>query len=73
VSLGLTGGSMIGSALQDRPDMAPNTTTTDPNLLKLIQTMQGRLDKSEPLYGSILDMANGLLPTQYQKGGGGRM
>lgn len=72
-ALGLSGASMIGSALSDKPDMTPTTQTTDPNLMKLIQTMQGRLDKSEPLYGSILDMANGLLPTQYQKGGGGRM
>jgi len=72
-ALGLTGTSMIGSALSNQPNMNPTTATSDPNLMKLIQSMQGRIDKSEPLYDSILSMANGLLPTQYQKGGGGRM
>jgi hypothetical protein len=40
-------------------------------LQALMRAMQGRLDKSEPLYDSVLQMANGLLPTSYQKGGGG--
>lgn len=61
----------VGTAVQGSPNMAPNTQTQDPNLQRLIQTMQGRLNKSEPLYDSIMAMANGLLPTQYQKGGGG--
>lgn len=71
-ALGLTGASVVGSALSDKPNMAPNTQTTDPNLVKLLQSMQGRLDQSEPLYKSIMAMANGLLPTQYQNGGAGR-
>lgn len=71
--LGLGTASAIGPMVSGQhQNFAPNTTTTDPNLMKLIQSMQGRLDKSEPLYGSILNMANGLLPTQYQNGGAGR-
>jgi hypothetical protein len=62
----------VGGAMQDRPNMNPNTQTTDPNLQRLVQTMQGRLDQSEPLYKSIMAMANGLLPMQYQNGGQGR-
>jgi hypothetical protein len=62
----------IGSAVSKPPNMNPTTATTDPNLQKLLQTMQGRLDQSEPLYKSIMAMANGLLPTQYQNGGAGR-
>lgn len=66
--------SAVGPALTggNRQDFAPNTQTTDPNLVRLMQTMQGRLDQSEPLYKSIMAMANGLLPTQYQNGGAGR-
>lgn len=69
-ALGLTAVSTIGQVTQNRPNMNPTTATTDPNLQKLMQTMQGRLDASEPLYRSILSMANGLLPTQYQNGAG---
>jgi hypothetical protein len=69
LAAGLTG--TIGGALSPKPNMTPNTMTTDPNLQRLLATMQGRMDKSEPLYDSIMSMANGLLPTQYQKGGGG--
>lgn len=71
-ALGLTGAGMVGGAMSTPPNMQPNTQTTDPNLQKLIATMQGRLDQSEPLYKSIMAMANGLLPTQYQNGGAGR-
>jgi hypothetical protein len=71
-SIGLTGASTIGALTQDQPNMNPTTATTDPNLQKLISTMQGRLDQSEPLYKSIMSMANGLLPTKYQNGGAGR-
>jgi hypothetical protein len=62
----------VGGAMQPTPNMNPNTQTTDPNLQRLVQTMQGRLDQSEPLYKSIMAMANGLLPMQYQNGGQGR-
>ena len=62
----------VGGAMSKPPNMDPTTATTDPNLTKLMQTMQGRLDQSEPLYKSIMAMANGLLPTQYQNGGAGR-
>lgn len=61
-----------GGALSSRPNLTPNSQTTDPNMQKLIASMQGRLDQSEPLYKSIMAMANGLLPTQYQNGGAGR-
>lgn len=67
--MSLAGG--VGGALGNRQNFNPNTGTNDPNLQKLLATMQGRLDKSEPLYDSIMAMANGLLPTRYQKGGGG--
>jgi hypothetical protein len=70
-ALGLTAAGTIGAATQDRPQFGPNTMTADPNLQALMQSMQRRLDKSEPLYDSVLNMANGLLPTQYQRGGGG--
>jgi hypothetical protein len=72
MSLGLAGAGTVGGMMQDPPNMNPNTQTTDPNLQRLIQTMQGRLDQSEPLYKSIMAMANGLLPNQYQNGGQGR-
>lgn len=72
LATGLTG--TIGGAMAGRDNqnaMQPNTSTTDPNLQRLLATMQGRLDKSEPLLDSIFSMANGLLPTQYQNGGRG--
>lgn len=72
-AIGLGLGGTIGGALSSKPDLSPNTTTNDPQLQRLLQTMQGRLDKSEPLYDSIMSMSNGLLPTQYQKKGGGGM
>lgn len=72
LAMGLTG--TVGGFLSGKnntPNLGPNTATTDPQLQKLLASMQGRLDKSEPLVDSIFAMANGLLPTQYQKGGGG--
>jgi hypothetical protein len=70
-ALGLSAAGTIGGALSDKPNFSPNTATSDPQLQALMQAMQRRLDKSEPLYDSVLQMANGLLPTSYQKGGGG--
>jgi hypothetical protein len=70
-ALGLSAAGTIGGAMADKPNFSPNTATSDPQLQALMRAMQGRLDKSEPLYDSVLQMANGLLPTQYQKGGGG--
>jgi hypothetical protein len=70
-ALGLSAAGTIGGAMSNRPNFAPNTATSDPQLQALMRAMQGRLDKSEPLYDSVLQMANGLLPSQYQKGGGG--
>ena len=61
-----------GGLMSNKPITAPSSATTDPNMQKLIASMQGRLDQSEPLYKSIMAMANGLLPTQYQNGGAGR-
>lgn len=70
-ALGLSAAGTIGGALSRPENMNATTATTDPQLQALMRTMQGRLDKSEPLYDSVMQMANGLLPTQYQKGGGG--
>jgi hypothetical protein len=69
LGVGLAG--TVGGAMSNPPNLDPTTQTSDPNLQALMRTMQGRLDKSEPLYDSVLNMANGLLPTQYQRGGGG--
>jgi len=65
------GGTVGGALSGGGENFSPTTTTSDPQLQALMRSMQGRLDKSEPLYDSVLNMANGLLPTQYQKGGGG--
>ena len=71
-ALGLSGASAIGGALSGRNnDMTPTSATTDPAMAELLSIMSGRLRKSEPLFDSVQSMANGLLPTQYQKGGGG--
>lgn len=66
---GTVGAIQNGRKNQDA--LQPNTLTNDPNIQQLLATMQGRLNKSEPLFDSVMSMANGLLPTQYQKGGGG--
>jgi hypothetical protein len=71
IGLGLAGAGAIGGAMSDRPDYSPNSATNDPAMQELLQIMAGRLRKSEPLYDSVMAMANGLLPTQYQKGGVG--
>jgi len=71
-SLGLAGAGMVGGAMSNNANTAPTTATTDPQLQELIALMTGRLRKSEPLNDSVLAMANGLLPTQYQNGGAGR-
>lgn len=73
-ALALSGASTVGGALSNNnAPTAPSSATTDPNMQQLIKMMQGRLTKSEPLYDSILSMANGLLPMQYQQKGGGGM
>lgn len=70
--LGLGLGSAVGGAMSNRnTNMSPTSATGDPAMQELLALMSGRLRKSEPLYDSVLNMANGLLPTQYQKGGGG--
>lgn len=69
LGLGVTGA--IGGAMSRPPDMSPSSATSDPQMQELLALMSGRLKKSEPLHDSVLAMANGLLPTQYQKGGGG--
>jgi len=71
-ALAASGVGTIGGLMSNQPLQAPTSATTDPNMQKLLATMQGRLDQSEPLYKSIMAMANGLLPTQYQNGGSGR-
>ena len=72
LALSLAGASTVGGAMSGRNEnMSPNTGTNDPQMKELMDLMLGRVRKSEPLHDSILAMANGLLPTQYQKGGGG--
>lgn len=58
----------VGGALTNRPNTEPTTATMDPSLRGLLDMQTSRLKKQEPLYDSIMAMANGLLPTQYQKG-----
>lgn len=70
-ALGLGLGGTIGGALTKPQDTAPSSATSDPAMQELLSLMSGRLRKSEPLHDSVLSMANGLLPIQYQKGGGG--
>lgn len=62
------GGRAAGSLIGDRPDYSPSAVTNDPNMRRVLETMQGRLDKAEPLYDAVLAMSNGLLPTRYQRG-----
>lgn len=71
-SLGSTVGTAVSNNNNGSPT-SPSSVTTDPNMQQLIAMMQKRITKSEPLYDSILSMANGLLPIQYQKGGGGNV
>ena len=61
----------VGGALSNPTNTNPSSATSDPAMQELLALMSGRLKKSEPLYDSVVNMANGLLPTQYQKGGGG--
>lgn len=63
-------GAAIPFATGGRADYSPNATSNDPNIRRLMESMQGRLDKSEPLYDAVLAMSEGLLPTRYQRGGG---
>lgn len=60
----------VGGALSNRPNTDVNTNTMDPSLKALIDMQTKRMNQQQPLYESTLNMANGLLPTQYQKGGG---
>ena len=69
VGLAGTGLGTAGALMQDTPNITPTSQTNDPNMQRLIASLQGRLDQSEPLFKSIMSMANGLLPTQYQRGG----
>lgn len=69
LALGLTG--TVGGMMSKPNDTAPTSATTDPQMQELIALMSGRLKKSEPMFDSVQAMANGLLPTAYQKGGGG--
>ena len=62
----------VGGALSNPTQTEPTTATTDPALREMLDLMSSRIRRSEPLHNSILSMANGLLPTQYQNGGQGR-
>lgn len=63
-------GGTIGGALTNKPNTNPSTATMDPALKNLIDLQTKRMTQQQPLFESINAMANGLLPTQYQKGGG---
>ncbi len=45
-----------------------SSATTDPAMQEILALMSGRLRKSEPMFDSVQAMANGLLPTAYQRG-----
>lgn len=62
----------VGGALSNRPNTSPTTQTMDPSLQALINMQTQRMQQQQPLYESVLSMANGLLPMQYQNGGRGR-
>lgn len=64
---GVVGGAVTN---KNQTDYTPTTATTDPNLKALIDRQMKRMDQSDPLYESIIRMAGGLLPTQYQPGSG---
>jgi hypothetical protein len=61
-------GGTIGGALSKPNDLTPTSATTDPAMAEVLALMRGRLQKSEPMFDSALAMANGLLPTAYQRG-----
>lgn len=64
-------GGTVGGALTDKPNTTPSSATMDPSLKALIDMQMKRMNQQQPLFESINAMANGLLPTQYQRGGGG--
>lgn len=67
IALAAAVAGITGAVRSNNPNLTPNTLTDDPQLKELLGLMKGRLQKSEPLHDSILSMANGLLPTQYQR------
>lgn len=72
LALTAAGVGTAGAAFGPKPDdLSPNSLTDDPQLREILDLMKGRIKKAEPLNDSILAMANGLLPTQYQNGGRG--
>lgn len=52
-------------AIRSNSDPPP---ATDPAMQEVLNIMSGRLRKSEPMFDSVQAMANGLLPTAYQRG-----
>lgn len=61
----------VGALKSNAPASAPTSATSDPQMQEVIAMMMNRMRKAEPLQDSVLSMANGLLPTQYQNGGRG--
>lgn len=61
----------VGAIKSTPQQTAPTSATTDPQMQAVIDMMLSRMKKAEPLQDSVLSMANGLLPTQYQNGGRG--
>ena len=71
-ALGLSAAGTIGGALSNNnTNTTPTSATTDPQMKELLDLMMNRMRKSEPNFDSAQAMAQGLLPTQYQRGGGG--
>lgn len=66
LSLILGGGSVIGGLFGNRPTQGVNSQTTDPAIQAMLQAQMARMNKSEPLYDAIIQMAGGLMPVQYQ-------
>lgn len=69
LGMGLAG--TIGGAMSNQADTTPTSATQDPQMKALLDMMMNRIRKSEPNFDSAQAMAQGLLPTQYQRGGGG--
>ena len=64
---GLLGASAIGgNGSGSGTGSGTGNTLTDQQIQEALALQNGRLKKSEPLYDAIMQMAGGLMPTQYQ-------
>lgn len=60
-------GGLFGGGGGSSSSNRVSTQTTDPNLRRMMELQRGRMEGSEDLYRAVMDMAMGLLPTQYQR------